>query len=144
VETLNQASADAIRLHKVTADLFGLFRRHRARHRGHWSRWHPRFVGKPPRARNRDPNGARCEACARTRMIIGQGMTFVVIGLALGWAGAVFLTRALAELLFKVTPTDPATFWGVSFLFLCAALIACYIPARRAVRIDPIVALRST
>jgi putative ABC transport system permease protein len=77
------------------------------------------------------------------RMIIGQGMAQVLIGLALGWVGAAMLTRVLNELLFEVTPTDPATFWGVSILLLFAAMIACYLPARRATHIDPQTALRS-
>jgi putative ABC transport system permease protein len=76
-------------------------------------------------------------------MIIGQGMAQVLIGLALGWVGAAMLTRVLNELLFEVTPTDPATFWGVSILLLFAAMIACYLPARRATHIDPQTALRS-
>ncbi len=77
------------------------------------------------------------------RMLIAQGMKQVVIGLALGIAGALLLTKALRELLFEIRPTDPATFIGVSLLLIVTALGACFIPARRATRIEPSVALRS-
>ena len=76
-------------------------------------------------------------------MILGQGMTLVVIGLAIGLVSAVGLTRLMKTLLFEVQPTDPITFAGVSLVLGAAALVACYIPARRALRIDPLRALRS-
>jgi putative ABC transport system permease protein len=77
------------------------------------------------------------------RMILGQGMRTIVIGVAIGTAGALALTRTVASLLFGVTPTDPLTFVGVTLLLVGAALLACYIPARRATKVDPIVALRA-
>jgi putative ABC transport system permease protein len=76
------------------------------------------------------------------RMIMGQGMGLVLGGLAIGFAGAMALTRLMTTLLFGVTPTDPATFAGVALVFLLAAFLACYVPARRATRIDPLTALR--
>jgi putative ABC transport system permease protein len=76
------------------------------------------------------------------RMIVGQGMSLVLLGAVLGLAGALALTRLLRALLFGVTPTDPVTFAGVALLLLGTALLACYIPARRATRIDPLTALR--
>jgi predicted permease len=76
-------------------------------------------------------------------MILRQGMTLVGIGLAIGLASAVGLTRLMKTLLFEVQPTDPITFAGVSVVLGAAALAACYIPARRALRIDPLRALRS-
>jgi putative ABC transport system permease protein len=76
------------------------------------------------------------------RMIIGQGMRTILIGVVFGLAGALALTRFVASLLFGVTATDPVTFIGVILLLVAAALLACYIPARRATRVDPIVALR--
>ncbi len=75
-------------------------------------------------------------------MILGQGMTLVVIGLAVGLASAFALTRMMKTLLFQVEPTDPITFAGVSLVLGVAALLACYVPARRALRIDPLLALR--
>ena len=76
-------------------------------------------------------------------MILRQGMALVGIGLAIGLASAMGLTRLMKTLLFEVQPTDPITFAGVSVVLGAAALLACYIPARRALRIDPLRALRS-
>jgi putative ABC transport system permease protein len=75
-------------------------------------------------------------------MILGQGMALTLIGVALGLFGALWLTRLLQQLLFEVTPNDPLTYVGVALVLGLAALIACYVPARRAARVDPIVALR--
>ncbi len=76
------------------------------------------------------------------RMVLGQGLRTIFIGLAIGIAGSLALTRTVESLLFGVTPTDPLTFAGVTLLLVVAALLACYIPARRATRVDPMVALR--
>ncbi len=76
-------------------------------------------------------------------MILRQGMTLVVVGLAIGLGSAMGLTRLMKALLFQVQPTDPITFAGVSLVLGAAALLACYVPARRALRIDPLRALRS-
>jgi putative ABC transport system permease protein len=76
------------------------------------------------------------------KMIIGQGMVLVLFGLALGLAGALGITRLLKTFLFEVTPTDPVTFGAVALVLAGAAFVACYVPARRAARIDPISALR--
>ncbi len=76
------------------------------------------------------------------RMILGQGMRTIFIGVAIGIAGSLVLTRTAKSLLFGVTATDPLTFGGVTLLLVGAALLACYIPARRATKIDPMVALR--
>jgi putative ABC transport system permease protein len=76
------------------------------------------------------------------RMIMKQGMGLVLGGLAIGLAGALTLTRLMTTLLFGVTPTDPVTFAGVALVFLLAAFLACFVPARRATRIDPLTALR--
>ena len=76
------------------------------------------------------------------RLVVGQGMRMALIGVALGLAGAFALTRVLGSLLLGVGTTDFVTFVGVSLLLLVVALLACYIPARRAARVNPLVALR--
>jgi len=76
------------------------------------------------------------------RMILGQGLRTTFIGVAIGIAGSLALTRTAASLLFGVTPTDPLTFGAVTLLLVAAALLACYLPARRATKVDPMVALR--
>ena len=75
-------------------------------------------------------------------LILGQGLRTIFIGMAVGFAGALGLTRALGSMLFGVTATDPLTFAGVALLLVAAALLACYMPARRATRVDPLIALR--
>jgi predicted permease len=76
------------------------------------------------------------------RLIMKDGTKIVIFGIAAGITGALALTRLMASLLFKVKPTDPTTFAGVAILLALVALAACYIPARRALRVDPMVALR--
>jgi putative ABC transport system permease protein len=76
------------------------------------------------------------------QMILRQGMRHVLIGMGLGLAGSIILTRFLRGLLFEVKPTDSFTFFLVLTLFFLAALVACYLPARRATKVDPVVALR--
>lgn len=77
------------------------------------------------------------------RMVVRQGMTMTVVGLAVGIIGALLISRVLSRLLYGVSPTDPLTFTGVSVVLLLVALLACLVPARRATRVDPIVALRT-
>jgi putative ABC transport system permease protein len=75
-------------------------------------------------------------------LVIGQGMLLTLIGIAIGVIAALTLTRFLSTLLYVIRPMDPATFLIVPLLLAAVALLACYIPARRAMRLDPIVALR--
>jgi len=76
------------------------------------------------------------------RAVVGQGVKPMFWGLAIGLLAALGLTRLMSSLLFGVSATDPFTFGGVAFLLAAVALVACYIPARRAMRVDPVVALR--
>jgi putative ABC transport system permease protein len=76
------------------------------------------------------------------RMVLRSGLSLVAIGLTIGLAVALALTRLMSTLLFEVSPIDPATFAAVALCVTLAALVACYIPARRATKVDPLVALR--
>ena len=76
------------------------------------------------------------------KLVVQQGIRLALIGIALGLAIALALTRVLANLLLGVGTTDAVTFVGVVALLIAVALLACYLPARRAARVDPLVALR--
>ena len=75
-------------------------------------------------------------------LVLGQGMRMIILGLVIGVTGAFGLTRVLSSMLYGVTPGDPLTFTLVAVLLITVALFACYLPARSATRVDPIVALR--
>jgi putative ABC transport system permease protein len=143
VETLNQMSNDSLSLNRMTAHLLSLFAilalviavsgvsgmlslsvSHRVRE-----------------IAIRRALGA--SASNVLGLILRQGMIQVLTGIALGCVGAWLLTSALRELLYEVTPTDPLTFWVVSSLLALAGLVACYIPAVRAMRIEPHLVLKS-
>jgi len=76
------------------------------------------------------------------RLVLGNGLKLMAIGIGLGLVGAYVLTRALTSLLSGISPTDPFTFISVSLLLIAVALLATYIPARRATKVDPLVALK--
>src|SRR5678816_3460093 len=74
------------------------------------------------------------------KLIMRSGMLLVTIGLVIGLLGALALTRLMTTLLFEVSPTDPITFGAVALCLIITALLACYVPARRATKVDPLVA----
>jgi len=76
------------------------------------------------------------------RMVLCQGLTLAAVGIAIGVGAALALTRLLSSLLYRVSVTDPLTFGAGAVLFVAVALAASYIPARRATRVDPALALR--
>jgi len=90
--------------------------------------------------------GIRMALGARTidviKLVVRDGLKLVLIGVGVGLAGALALTRLMTTLLFGVTPTDVVTYAVVAFGLVIVALIACCIPARRATKVDPLVALR--
>ena len=77
------------------------------------------------------------------RLVVRQGVTLAMIGVLVGIAGAFGVTRLIASLLYNVTPTDPISFGGVAIFLTVIAFVASYLPARRAMTVDPIVALRN-
>jgi putative ABC transport system permease protein len=75
-------------------------------------------------------------------LVLREGMSLALMGIAVGLAGSFAITRAISGMLYRVSPTDPLTFVLISLLLTGAALAASFIPARRAIRVDPMVALR--
>jgi ABC-type antimicrobial peptide transport system permease subunit len=75
-------------------------------------------------------------------LVLGEGMKLVLVGAAIGIAAALGLSRLMAGMLYGVSATDPLTFAAVPIVLLGVAMLACYIPARRAMRVDPMTALR--
>ncbi len=76
------------------------------------------------------------------RLVLGEGMRITLVGVGVGIAAALGLTRLITKMIYGVGVTDPLTFAGVAALLTGVALLACYIPARRAMRVDPMIALR--
>ncbi len=75
------------------------------------------------------------------KRVVREGLTLTVLGVAIGIGGALLVSRLLAGLLFGITPQDPATLAAVAALFVAVGSLACYVPARRATQINPVVAL---
>ena len=103
---------------------------------------HHRVLGGATHARTGNRRALGAQQSDILRLVVGQGLRLALVGIAVGIAGALALTRLMKALLFHVSATDPATFAIVAALFLLVALAASYIPARRATRIDPMAALR--
>lgn len=76
------------------------------------------------------------------KMIVAEGLKLAVVGVTIGVIGAIALTRLITSLLYDVSPVDPVTFLGVSLVLALAALVASYIPALKATRVDPVLALK--
>jgi putative ABC transport system permease protein len=100
------------------------------------------LFGGAPHSGDRHSHGARRAAQRRTALIVGEGARLAVLGVAIGILASFVITRLLSSLLFGVSATDPVTFAGVAVLLSAVALLASYIPARRAMRLDPNTALR--
>jgi ABC-type antimicrobial peptide transport system permease subunit len=75
-------------------------------------------------------------------MVLKEGLRLILFGLLLGWLGAFSATRVMRSLLYSTSPTDAVSFMATSLVLIAVALLACYIPARRAAKVDPMVALR--
>jgi putative ABC transport system permease protein len=75
-------------------------------------------------------------------MILGQGMKLALIGVGLGLVGAFIVTRFMATMLFGIEPTDATTFGAITAILIAVALLACYLPGRRATKVEPTISLR--
>jgi putative ABC transport system permease protein len=142
IETLEQARHDVVASPRVLADLLGIFATLALVIAAAGIGGMLALVVN----QRRNEIGIRVALGARPvqvfAMVLRQGMSLVAIGLGAGLLAALALTRLMGTLLFEVQPTDPATFAGVSIILASVALVACYLPARQALGVDPLAALR--
>jgi hypothetical protein len=97
---------------------------------------------RPSHSRNRSADGHGCATQRCVALVIGDGARMALVGVAIGIGSALGLTRLMANQLFGVSAHDPLTFAGFAMLLTIVAVAACYISARRAIRVDPMIALR--
>ena len=100
-------------------------------------------IPKPPQIKKRKLLLQTQKPTQLLKMVIGKGMLLTTVAVGFGLVVAFGVTRAMTSLLFGVSAADPVTFIGVALLLTGVAMAACWLPARRATRVDPIVALRS-
>ena len=117
-------------------------RRARARSGGNRNLQRHGLCGGATVPRNRRPRGVGRARRRRAERLIGQGMRLALLGVALGMGAALALTQLMKRLLFGVGAADPLTYGAIALLLMLVALLACYVPARRATKVDPIVAIR--
>ena len=144
MKTLEEYVARSVATPRFTAFLVGMLRGIRAAAgRLRPVRRHG-VLGGAAATRDRDPDGARRTGRAMSAaLIVAQALRMGAAGLAIGLVGALFVTRVLDSLLFGVSPSDPLTFAAVSAALVTVLLLAAYLPARRATRVDPMIALRT-
>lgn len=120
----------------------GTVRLGRARARGHGYTQGDELYGDGAHARDRGRIALGAQRADILKLVVGRGMLLTLVGIALGSAAALGLTRLMAGLLYGVGAADPATFIAIALLLSVVALVACYLPARRATKVSPLIAMR--
>ena len=142
IRTVDQIKSASMASNRLQSALLGVFGGGRAAAGGHRHLRRHLVFGGAAHARDRDPRRARRARGSLLRLVLGRGVLLTVLGLAVGIGGALGLTRLMATLLYGVGARDPATMVAVAAVLAAVAAMASYVPARRATKVDPIVALR--